>query len=229
MTYKQQSKEELISNIHRFIKENGHEPTASDFDKTSYLPTARQIQRRWGGLQHIRTEMGLTTTNHAVGTPRKRSAAKAVAVSKEVEAKYHNLLVAKYHDIDNDIVVSRQYSYQQWLPDQETYANISCDTCIEDRPNKHRTLIDFFSASDERSVYGSVRIKANKLKKHPPSFIDLDTTYDIYFVVVNEHLNSNKFPTLPEELHIKVIDINQFNTLFLDTPFTNPHKPCTTL
>lgn len=216
MANEKYTKHQLNTNIQRFIAENGREPTAYDFDTTSYLPTARQIQRRYGGLKALRAEFGLSTLDHTTGAIRSKTAAQAVNNSQKDEATHHNRLVEKYSDPDNNVWVSRQYAYQQYIPGANYYANILCDTCIEDRPNNHRILIDFFSAKDEQSVGGSIRIKAQKLAKYPPAFFYPYPTYEVLFVCLNPDLNSNKFPT-PAADFITVMDINQFNQRFFPT------------
>jgi hypothetical protein len=45
--------ENIKAGFDRFITENGRLPTAYEIDDCSYLPSARQIQRRFGGLSNL--------------------------------------------------------------------------------------------------------------------------------------------------------------------------------
>jgi hypothetical protein len=45
--------EELRNGFEHFYQENGHYPTAPEIDRCKYLPSARQIQRNFGGLPKL--------------------------------------------------------------------------------------------------------------------------------------------------------------------------------
>ena len=51
--------ERITEGINRFINEERREPTARDFDLSPYLPSARQIQRAYGGLPAFRKLINL--------------------------------------------------------------------------------------------------------------------------------------------------------------------------
>ena len=46
--------ERIKDGFERFRKENGRLPIASEIDSLEYLPSARQIQRKFGGLEKLR-------------------------------------------------------------------------------------------------------------------------------------------------------------------------------
>lgn len=63
--------EKIQSGIDRFRQENEILPTAYDFDRTPYLPSARQIQRAYGGLEALRTLLGYDELNYTKGLLRR--------------------------------------------------------------------------------------------------------------------------------------------------------------
>lgn len=59
--------EEIKIGFERFLRERGHYPTAPEIDMCAYLPSARQMQRNFGGLPKLREQLGLVDTNFGVG------------------------------------------------------------------------------------------------------------------------------------------------------------------
>lgn len=66
--------ENIRTGCERFFKEFSRYPTAEDFDNYPYLPSARQIQRAFGGLVELRDKLGLEIVNYGSGDHRSKSA-----------------------------------------------------------------------------------------------------------------------------------------------------------
>lgn len=62
----------ILSGIIQFNTEYGRYPTAEDFDVSSYLPSARQIQRRFGGLVGLRNHLGFDIKDYGSGLARSK-------------------------------------------------------------------------------------------------------------------------------------------------------------
>lgn len=213
--YKYYKEEQVIEGIKRFIEENGHEPTAQEIDKCDYLPSARQIQRKSGGLQTLRKKMGLSTIDHTSGATRIKKVKEINERSNAYEAKVINDLFTKHHDSKNfSKTITRQFAYQQWLPDEGYYKNISCDVAIDDRVKNHMTLIDFFYPSDMASFGGCIRAKLAKLRKHPVSLYNC--TYTVLFVCMNEDITAEDMAKVPSaNREIETITIQEFKKRYL--------------
>jgi len=54
----------------RFIKENGRLPLAPEIDLLDYLPSSRQIQKKFGGLEKLRHQLGYKDTHFGKGAYR---------------------------------------------------------------------------------------------------------------------------------------------------------------
>lgn len=88
---------EMIKNgFERFIAENGRLPTAIEIDRLDYLPSSRQIQRRFGGLEKLRTALGYGITNFAKGKTRSLKAKEINRRSLEIEESIRKSLVEKF-------------------------------------------------------------------------------------------------------------------------------------
>lgn len=185
---KRYTKEEVLKGIITLKEELGHEPNAFEIDKCAYLPTSRQLQRRFGGLQAIRKELGFDSTNHTHGEVRQKTASVAQARASKYEYSIINKLFTKHHDSESfTTTVIRHFAYQQWLPDEGHYINIASDVGIIDRVKKHVILIDFFYPQDIHSFNGCVNSKARKLEEHPVSLYNC--TYEVLFVCVNPEIS----------------------------------------
>jgi hypothetical protein len=92
---------ELIkTGIDRFVLENGRHPSARDFDKCSYLPTARHLQRNFGGISNLRS---LLTPNvpakFTTGSVRSTVAKNSIVRSYESEHDFYHFLISKFPEI----------------------------------------------------------------------------------------------------------------------------------
>jgi hypothetical protein len=212
MANKKYIKEEVIKNLTKLKNELGHEPNAFEIDACAYLPSSRQVQRRFGGLQTLRKDAGFESFNHCAGEKRANIASMANKRASKYEAEVINKLFIKYHDNKNfSKTVTRHYAYQQWLPDEGHYINIACDVAITDRVKKHVVLIDFFYPKDMNSFTGCVRSKINKLEKHPVSLFNC--TYEVLFVCMNPDITQKTIDE-NEIKKIKVLSMNNFQELF---------------
>lgn len=59
--------ENIKEGIERFAAEHNRFPTARDFDSYKLLPSARQVQRSFGGLESLRLALGLKELNYTKG------------------------------------------------------------------------------------------------------------------------------------------------------------------
>jgi hypothetical protein len=188
--------EEVITNLKLLADKLGREPNVFDVEADPNLPTARTIQRRFGGLQELRKACGFKNINHTHGEKRSNIARIIQQKASEYESKLINKMFAKHHGCNS--TVTRQFAYQQYLPDAGHYINISCDVAVEDSDKGHVYMFDFFYPSTRPSLAGCVRNKLNKLKKNPPNIFD--ATYSIIFVCVNPNMDKEDIRSVPTDL-----------------------------
>lgn len=85
-------KEKIKQGFIRFLEENKRLPTAIEIDKAEYLPSSRQIQRRWGGLEKIRIDLGHEETHFGKGRHRSRIAHESNAKGRNGENTLQKML-----------------------------------------------------------------------------------------------------------------------------------------
>ena len=185
---KNKSKDEVLSALLQLKKELGHEPTAKEIDKCRYIPSSRQLQRRWGGLQKLRGEVGFKVKDHTKGATRSAKAKEVNDRCDEYEARILMEIIKKYHDPENFTTdVIREYAYQHYMEDGDWYKNIKCDVAIVQREKKHVIMFDFFYPADEQSAQGCIRSKLRKMEKYPVSLIP-PTTHGVVLVCMNNSI-----------------------------------------
>jgi len=86
----------IKAGIERFVTENDHFPTAWDFDRSSYLPSARQVQRAHGGLEQLRRDLNIEETNYTKGLLRTARSAEGYKRGTRAEDDLEILLIKKF-------------------------------------------------------------------------------------------------------------------------------------
>lgn len=192
---KKWSLEEIKEGLERYKKENGRYPTTIEVDSTMYLPSSRQIQRRFGGLVAFRKELRLSgPDDFTKGEYRSAVAAKLKRRSYEIEEEFYNYLLTIYPKIN----IHEQMRLRP--------GNIASDFYIYLTENTGYA-IDIFNAIDMHSLTKIINIK---LKRYTQI-----KDYNIYFIAVGEFLQGevdkfmkNKKIKLPA--NIKVLCIETF-------------------
>lgn len=90
--------EDLKIGIDRFYKENGRFPTVSDLDITDYLPSARWIQIKFGGMIKVRKDLGYKDTHLGVGQYRSEIANQVNKAGLKFERRIEQILIDKFDE-----------------------------------------------------------------------------------------------------------------------------------
>lgn len=96
MTNSKWNLESIRAGIERFTSENAKVPTAVDFDSVDYLPSARQVQRSYGGMAGLRKTLGYEDLDFTKGNLRKEIALKAFTDGLAAEEVFEKILIAKF-------------------------------------------------------------------------------------------------------------------------------------
>lgn len=83
----------LKAGFDAFIAEHGRLPRSYEVDESPLLPTARAIQKRYGGLKALREHLGYTDTNFGAGTHRSKIAHTVWPRGRQVEADLKTMLI----------------------------------------------------------------------------------------------------------------------------------------
>lgn len=88
--------EDLKAGIDHFYQENGKFPTVSDLDKIEYLPSARWIQIKFGGMVKVRKDLGYLDTHLGIGKYRSGIAQKINEEGLDFEHEMEKILINKF-------------------------------------------------------------------------------------------------------------------------------------
>ncbi len=196
----------LEAGFEKFYDDNGHYPSAPELDKFEYLPSSRQIQRVFGGLQKLRKDMKLEheASDHNSGKIRSKMAGEAWARAVDYEEEYYKYLIQQIPEL---------YVHEHKVIRHDGYKT-DTDFFIYFPNSNDGIVIDVFYAMDILSLIKQVRIKEKKYAPMP---------YKTFFISINKKISQeeiddkilNRNSTLPKNIH--VCSIHYFNSEVLPT------------
>jgi hypothetical protein len=94
------SKDEILAGLHYFYELHTAFPTAHEIDAFEYLPSSRSIQRSYGGLVKLRSELlPKEIANYTKGSQRSAKAKRANADGRLYEAQFFEYLTGHFKEI----------------------------------------------------------------------------------------------------------------------------------
>jgi hypothetical protein len=163
--------EELSSGLQHFFNEKKRYPTAPEIDTFKYLPSARTIERSFGGLVALRKQLKLKTDfdlrSGQHSSKRARTINERAQKTEQVVYDY----LKKHFGTE---FVHREYFFTD---DKRTRA----DFFIHDAQKGF--CVDVFYPSDRRNLIGCLNSKLNKYTD------DLMRQYPIIFLQMNKSMN----------------------------------------
>jgi len=158
------SLEDISEGLKRFYDENNKRyPTTQEMDACPYLPSARSIQRNFGGLVALRRDLKLKT--QADFRSGERGSARAYKINSRanaVERDVYDFLMKKF----GKEFVHREYFFTD---DSRTRA----DFFVYDRNGGF--CVDVFFPSDRRNLVGCLNSKLGKyLGGYPVIFLQMN-------------------------------------------------------
>lgn len=163
----------------KFYKLYNRYPTAYDVDDFDFLPSSRQIQRKFGGLVNLRKELGLNIENYSEGETRSNKVASFNIRGRKYENTIFNLLKEKF---DEKFIHIEKPTIKD-LSEKEYNSKDRYDFYVYAKPSNF--AVDVFGTEDERGVLKIINIKEKKYKK-------ADMSEDLYFVYFGNNVNKNK-------------------------------------
>ncbi len=169
------TKEKIKEGFEKFFKDNGRLPIAPEIDRLNYLPSSRQIQRKFGGLEKLREVLGYKETNFGRGAYRSKLAYKANKTGRETELKLEKILRLKFNEVF--VHTERIFDDSKNRVDFYIYS-----------PSGNFG-IDVFYTNTMQDLQKNINIKINKYPKFPG---------ELYLVVANPIFNQNKLNSYSE-------------------------------
>lgn len=170
----------IKSGIDNFIVEYGKMPTSNDFSSTNSLPSARQVQRMFGGLENLRKELGYEEQNFTKGTLRKKIAIEANTRGLDAEDAFEPILIEKFGE-PYVHVQKRYYKGSKNRYDFLVYAK------------NHAFGIDIFTTSRSTYIVNNIRHKVIRYKNAPKEL-------KIYFVLIGGAYTSEEVAKASESI-----------------------------
>jgi len=170
----------IKSGIDNFIAEHGKMPTATDFANVNDLPSARQVQRMFGGVESLRKELGYKERNFTKGKLRKKIATDANIRGLNAEDAFEPILIKKFGE-PYVHVQKRYYKGSKNRYDFFVYAK------------KRAFGVDIFTTSRSAYIANNIRHKVIRYKNAPKEL-------NIYFVLMGSEYNSKEVTRASESI-----------------------------
>lgn len=180
--------EELAEGLEKFFTDNGRYPTAQEVDAFSYLPSARSIERSFGGMVDLRQKLKLDSQSDFRSG--KHSSNRAHLInnrSNKTEKIVYEFLIEKF----GREFVHREYFF---VDDRRTRA----DFFVYDQQGGF--CVDVFYPSCRRNLTGCLNSKLGKyrsehMEKYPVIFLQMNNEIlqgTLDELVKNKQKNLNK-------------------------------------
>ena len=171
------TEENIRKALELYKLENGRYPSSREFDLCPYLPAARQIQRRFGGLPAFRALLNLDgVMDFTKGTTRSNIAAKSSLRAYEYEEQFYDFLISKIPEM-------QVHEQKRIRP-----GNIDCDYFIYNIKEKSLSVvIDVFFAASLYNLNGVVNIKTKRYVSIP---------YRTFFVAIGNEFTQEQIDAL---------------------------------
>lgn len=160
-------KEELKAGLEHFYEQHKHYPTAPEIDTYAYLPSARTIERSFGGIIKLRESLGLDAQyDLRTGAHSRERAYKINKRSNILEREVYEFLIK---------IFSKEFVHREFffLDDKRTRA----DFFVYDKDQGF--CIDVFYPSDKRNLVGCLNSKLAKynciyMQEYPIIFLQMN-------------------------------------------------------
>lgn len=170
-----------------YFKElHGAYPTSKEIDDFDCLPSARSIQRTFGGLVKVRKQLELDgPLDYTRGKTRSAKAQEADKRAKVYEEKFFNFLSGHFGEM-------RVHEHKVVRP-----GDVSCDFFLYTTMNEG-VVLDLFYAADIINVSKVINIKYRKY---------LEVKFPVLFIVVgNDKISQNAIDRMIENRKIPLPD-----------------------
>lgn len=195
--------EKVRDGFEKFYELYNRYPTAYDVDDFEFLPSARQIQRKFGGLEKLRKDLGLKIETYTSGEDRINKIASFNKRGRECENVVYQVLNEIF---DEKFIHIEKPTCGNII--MNSYDNKSrYDFYVYAKPSNF--AVDVFGTEDERGVVKNMNIKEKKYKK-------LNHHEEIYFVYFGNNVNKTKVNSWMNNKKIalpntwKVMDFTEF-------------------
>lgn len=197
--------EELKGGFEYYFRMHKHYPTALDIDNFEYLPTSRSIQRNYGGLETLRSRLGLKVSHYGKGKQRAGRSGTIINRSFQLEEQFYDFLKSHFKPVF--IHEQRPIRPQNLRVDYFIFTDPSNKNI-----NNQGFIIDIFYADNRHNLRTIVNIKLKKYKQldYKTHFVVIPAKTDIDQDYINSMHFEYKFGT-----NICIYEMNYYRNNFL--------------
>lgn len=191
------TKEELKAGFAHFKELYKRYPTAHEIDAFPYLPSARSIQRTFGGLVNLRKELfPEEISDYTRGTHRSKMAKRTYQNGRDLELRFYEYLTNIFEEIS-------VHEHKVIRP-----GDVNCDFYIYLNSNEG-IIIDIFYAD---SILNLINVVNLKLKRYalviPETYLVVVGNAAITQQLINTKAQNRKIPLPP---HVTVVSTEYFD------------------
>jgi hypothetical protein len=189
------TRDQIIDGIKRFIEINKRFPKAQEFDSFDYLPSARSVQRSFGGLLDLKKELGIIEDYHR-GTYRSEIAFRINSRSLNIETDLGTFLDSEF----GEVCVHRE---RRASPENKERLDFVVYT------KEGRFGVDVFYASNTHSLKGCLLIKSKKY---------LNFSDPLFFVSANKGISQEEINFIvsqkisPMGISVEALTMDEFKS-----------------
>ena len=166
--------EKIKDGFERFYKEHKRFPTAHEIDSYAYLPSSRQIQRKYGGLPELRKVLKLSGPLDFTKGQYSSERARKISLRGHVYKEAVSLYLVNHLGEES---VHRDYFF---IDDRRTRTDFFIDY------NKKSFIVDIFYPTNYKNLIGCINSKLKAYK----SKIMLE--YPTIFLMMNEDISKEE-------------------------------------
>jgi hypothetical protein len=195
--------DKVKAGVTRYKEEHGRLPSAQDFDECEYLPSARQVQRVYGGMAALRQRLGFGDIDLTKGKLRGDKFIQDKQRSAQAEKYIETTLLLKF----GEPFVHRR---KRCINDKSTYDLL---VYAQDRVFG----VDVFTTERAAYIGNNLRFKLQKFEEAPSSV-------DIYFVLVGKYSSADLrsatqgLPELARHTNMHAVTENEFREIINGIP-----------
>lgn len=159
------TKEKIASAFKHYIDLYGHMPSAHEIDDSDLFPTARQIQRKFGGLEAVRGFLGYSEINLSKGKNRSR-------ISEMVGKR------GRIHELDLEKALVEHFG-EYFVHSEKRYGESGARIDFYVYSPEGDFGVDVFETKRIDDLHNNLNSKFIRYK---------DFSYPLYFVIANNQI-----------------------------------------
>lgn len=170
--------EDIRLGLEKYKNENGKYPSATEFEACAYLPTARQMQRRFGGMVELRKLLDLEGPSDFSKGEHSSQRAKMIGVRAHIKEKeVYDFLVQNFE---------KPFVHREFLFDDSRMVRTDFYVYTKDGG----FAVDVFYPKDRHNLVGCLNSKIRTYRA------DLKIEYPIIFLMMNESIEKEELKNI---------------------------------